>query len=158
MAVDMFLKLEGVQGESTSDKHKGEIEIMSFSWGMNQSTAQAGGAGAGKVSVQDFSFVKQLDTASPQLIELACRGQHVGEALLTLTKTGSKEQQQEYLKIKLTDILISSYQTGGTNSSIPSEQVSFNYSSIEVQAAELRPDGSIGGWKATGDCHFGGKR
>ena len=157
MAVDMFLKIDGVQGESTNSKHKGEIEVLSYSWGVSQSGTQAGsGAAAGKVTAQDFSIVKQLDTASPQLLELACRGEHVATALLTLSKAG--DQQQDYMKFKLTDIVISSYQTGGSGGSLPAEQVSFSFASVEVSAAEFRPDGSIGGWKETGDCHLSGRR
>ena len=158
MAVDMFLKLDGVQGESQDSKHKGEIEIMSFSWGVSQSGAAAHGAGggAGKVNVQDFSIVKLLDTASPELMEKVCRGEHIGSALLTLRKAGDGKDQQEYLKIKLTDVLVSSYQTGGGNGGVPAEQVSFSFQNVEVSAAEIRQDGSIGGWKNTTSCHFGG--
>lgn len=160
MAVDMFLKLDGIKGESTNDKHKDEIEVMSFSWGLSQQGALAhgNGAAAGKVSVQDFSFVKRLDTASPQLLEASCRGEHIGFGLLTLAKAGGDRGQQEYLKIKFSDILISSYQTGGSQGGDPAEQISLNFSNVEVSAAEIRPDGSIGGWKNTTSCHFGGKR
>ena len=155
MAVDMFLKIDGIMGESTDDKHKGEIQILSFSWGLNQTAGTAGGGGsaAGKVNLQDFSIVKQLDTATPQLLDRACRGEHIGEALLTLAKSGGT--QQDYLKIKLTDIVVSSYSTGGSNAGLPAEQVSFSYGDVEVSAAELRPDGSIGGWKTTTGCNFG---
>lgn len=155
MAVDMFFKIDGIQGESTSDKHKGEIEILSFSWGLNQTGAAAGGPGAaaGKVNLQDFSIVKQLDTATPQLLDRACRGEHIGSALLTLTRSG--DRQQDYLKIKLTDIVVSSYSTGGSNAGLPAEQVSFSFNEVEVSAAEVRPDGSIGGWRTTTGCDFG---
>lgn len=158
MAVDMFLKLDGVDGESTDSKHKGEIEVMSFSWGVsNSATAGRGGAATGKVSVNDFSIVKRLDTASPQLIEKICHGEHLGSGLLTLAKAG--EKPVDYLKIKLTDILISGYSTGGTSGAgEPVEQVSFSFQSVEVSAAEQRPDGSTGGWKSTTSCSFTGRR
>lgn len=157
MSVDMFLKIDGIEGESQSSKHKGEIEILSFTWGLSQTgSPRGGGGGAGKVNVQDFSIVKQLDTATPQLIELACRGEHVGSALLTLAKAGGNGGQ-EYLKIKLTDILVSSYSTGGSSSVMPAEQVSFSFQDVEIAAAEVRPDGSIGGWKTSTSCHFNGK-
>ena len=159
MAVDMFLKLDGIQGESRDNKHKGEIEILSFSWGVTNSTGQTGGgAGSGKVNVQDFSIVKQLDTTSPEFLEKACRGEHMGSGLLTLVRTGTgKGDQQEYLKIKLSDILVSSYQTGGANNAVPVEQVTFSFQNVEVYAAETRADGSIGGWKSGSTCGFGGK-
>ena len=156
MAVDMFLKIDGVEGESTDDKHKGEIEILSFSWGVSQSGGFGPGGGAGKVSSNDFAIVKRLDKATPQLLEKVCQGEHIGSALLTLAKAGG-DHRQEYLKIKLTDIIISSYQTSGASSGEPAEQVSFAFQSVEVSAAEIRQDGSIGGWKETAGCHFGGK-
>lgn len=158
MAVDMFLKLDGIKGESTNSKHKDEIEVMSFSWGLSQaSRAPGSGGAAGKVSVQDFSFVKRLDAASPLLIEASCRGDHIGSGLLTLAKAGDGKGQQEYLKIKFTDIIISSYQTGGSNAGDPAESVSLSFQNIEVSAAEINPDGSIGGWKNTTSCHFAGR-
>lgn len=154
MAVDMFLKIDGIQGESRDSKHKGEIEILSFSWGVSNSGGQTGGGGgAGKVTMQDFSIVKQLDTTSPELLERACRGEHMGSALLTLVRSGGgKSDQQEYLKIKLSDILISSYSTGGSNSTLPAEQVTFTFQTADVSAA----DGN-GGWKSGGTCGTGGK-
>jgi type VI secretion system secreted protein Hcp len=139
MAVDMFLKLEGVKGESVSDKHKGEIDILSFSWGLNQSgSVGGGGGGAGKVTVNDLSIVKQLDGASPQLMEMCCRGEHVGSATLTLSRLGHKEQTEDYFKVTMTDVLISSYQTGGSSNGVPAEQVSFQFGSVEVSSVDAK--------------------
>lgn len=156
MAVDMFLKLDGIDGESVNSKHKGAIEVLSFSWGVsNTETAGRGRASASEVSPTDFSIVKRLDTASPQLIEKICQGEHIGSGLLTLSRAGEKAPL-EYLKIKLNDILISGYQTGGSGGeSEPVEQVSFSFQSVEVSAAEQRKDGSIGGWKTSTSCSFG---
>jgi len=157
MAVDMFLKLDGVKGESQDSKHKGEIEIMSFSWGISQQSAVAhgSGGGAGKVSVSDFSIVKRIDTASPQLMEAVCQGQHLGSGLITLRKAG--ENQLEYLKIKLTDILISGYQTSGNSGTgEPAEQVTFSFQNVEVSATEQRADGKLGDVVTT-SCNFAGK-
>ena len=156
MAVDMFLKLDGIDGESADSKHKDEIEVLSFSWGVSSPAAGGrGGLSAGKVSSNDLSIVKRLDTSSPQLIEKICQGEHISSGLLTLQKAG--EKPVEYLKIKLTDILISGYSTGASGGGEPVEQVSFSFSGIEVSAAEQRPDGSIGSWKTTTTCSFGGK-
>jgi type VI secretion system secreted protein Hcp len=153
----MFLKLDGIDGESTDSKHKDEIEVLSFSWGVSNPAAEGrAGARAGKVSPSDFMIVKRLDTATPQLIQKICQGEHLGSALLTLQKSG--EKPLEYLKIKLTDILISGYSTGGNSGTgEPVEQVSFSFQSVEVSAAEQRPDGSTSGWKTTTTCGFGGK-
>src|SRR5687768_9548507 len=119
MAVDMFLKLDGIKGESQDSKHKGEIEIMSFSWGVSQTGAHAtgGGGGAGKVSMNDLSVMKELDSATPQFMEMICNGQAAPSGVLTLRKAG--EKPLEYLKIKITDVLISSYQTGGNGGGVP---------------------------------------
>lgn len=131
----MFLKLDGIDGESVDSKHKGEIDILSFSWGVSNSGAAGhGGASAGKVALNDFSIVKSLDKASPQLIEKIWQGEQLGSGLLTLRKAGDKPV--EYLKIKFSDVLISGYQTGGSGQSEPVEQVSFAFQSVEVSAAE----------------------
>ena len=142
MAVDMFLKIDGIDGESTANKHKGELELLSFSWGLSQSTSQTGGGGgAGKVSVQDFTVVKQMNNSSPLLMERACTGQHIPSVQLTLA---SKETKLEYMKIKLTDVLISSYSTGGggTGGAVPMDQVSFSFRGIDVQAIDHKGQAS----------------
>lgn len=137
MAVDMFLKISGIDGEASSHKHKGEIELLSWSWGLSQSATTGGGGGAGKVQVKDFVIVKTIDKSSPILMEACCTGQHIPEATLTLV---NKETQLEYLKIKMSDILISSYQTGGANGggAVPVDQVSFSFSQVNVQTADKR--------------------
>ena len=147
MAVDTFLKIEGIKGESTDDKHKGEIDIESFSWGATQSGTMAfgGGAGAGKVQLSDFHFTTKISKASPLLFLSCASGTHIKEATLTSRKAGGS--QQEYLIIKLNDILVSSYQSGGSSSSdqLPTDQFSLNYAKIEFTYKEQKPDGSLGG-------------
>lgn len=110
-SVDYFLKLEGVDGESTDDCHKGEIEILSWSWGATNAGAGAagGGGGAGKVSMQDFHFTASSSKASPQLFLSAATGKHHKEAVPVVRKSGGKDQV-DYYKITLSDVLISSYQ------------------------------------------------
>lgn len=145
--VDYFLKIAGIDGESADSKHKGEIEIESFSWGETQSgTAGHGaGAGAGKVVAQDFHFVKKMDKASPVLFIGCATGIHYKTAVLTTRKAGAG--QQEYLKITMEDVLISSYQTGGSAHSdiVPTEQISMNFHKLEISYKEQKPDGSLGG-------------
>jgi type VI secretion system secreted protein Hcp len=144
---DAFLKIDGIEGESQDSKHKGEIDLESFSWGATQTgTAVAGGGlGGGKVAMQDLHITKQVDKASPKLMLACANGDHIKSAVLTARKAG--KDQQEFLKITLTDVLVSSYQMGGTpsGSSIPMEQVSFNYSKIEKEYKEQKPDGTLGG-------------
>lgn len=145
MAVDYFLKIDGIPGESTDDKHKDEIDVVSWSWGESQSGAHAGGGGggAGKVAMQDFSFIMATNKASPKLFLSCATGKHIKEAILTCRKAGGK--QEEYYKVKMTDLLVSSYQTGGSaGSDLPSDNFSLNFSKIEVSYAPQKPDGSLG--------------
>lgn len=138
MAVDMFLKIDGIDGESIAHKHKGDIELLSFSWGLAQTRATSGGGGgAGKTQVQDFSIVKQMNSSSPLLMERCCTGEHIPSVTMTLV---NKETKEEYLKIKLTDVLISSYQTGGAGQggAVPMDQVSFNFRNVDIQASDKR--------------------
>src|SRR6187402_3524351 len=104
MAVDMFLKLDGIAGESKDKAHTGEIHIESFSWGMSQTGAHGsgGGGGAGKVSVHDISVTKLTDKSSCALMAALASGKHIKDGPITVRKAG--EKPLEYLKIKLTDI------------------------------------------------------
>src|SRR5574342_1218817 len=114
MAVDMFIKIGDIKGESVDSAHKDEIDVLAWSWGLSQSgtTHQGTGAGAGKVNVQDISFTKYIDKSSPVLMLYCCNGKHVPEATLTVRKAG--ENPLEYLIIKMTDLIISSCSTGGS--------------------------------------------
>lgn len=146
MAVDMFLKLDGIKGESTDSKHKEEIDILSFSFGVSQhgTSSTGGGAGAGKASFSDISIVKKADKSSPLLMQNCASGTHIKAALLTVRKAGGT--QQEYYKIKLTDLLVSSLQNSGTDGGeVPMENVSLNFAKIEFEYYEQTPSGGLGG-------------
>ena len=119
---DAFLKLDGIKGESADAKHKGEIDIESFSWGMSQTgvSATGGGGGAGKVKVHDISFVKRTDASSPLLFLNCASGAHIKEATFVVRKAGG--EQLEYLKIKLTDVLVSSYKPHGAQNAGPGDE------------------------------------
>jgi type VI secretion system secreted protein Hcp len=146
-AVDYFLKLDGIEGESADSKHKGEIDIQSFSWGATQSGtfAGGGGGGAGKVAMQDFHFVMQVNKASPKLMLACANGEHIPKAVMTCRKAG--KEQQEYMKWTFTDVLVSSYQTGGSGQSdvVPMDQISLNYAKVEFEYKEQKADGTLGG-------------
>jgi len=150
--VDFFLKIEGIEGESQDHKHKSEIDLESWSFGESQhGTSHAGGGGgAGKVSMQDFHFVMRVNKASPKLFLACATGEHIKKATLTCRKAG--KEQQEYLKWNFTDLLISSYQTGGSShgDALPVDQISFNFSKVEVEYKEQKPDGTLGGLVKTG--------
>ena len=145
--VDYFLKIDGIDGESTDSKHKNEIDVLSWSWGETQSGAMAGGGGggAGKVAMQDFHFVMKVNKASPKLLQACACGEHIKKAVLICRKAG--KDQQEYLKITLSDLIVSSYQTGGSSGSdiLPTDQISLNYSKIEFEYKEQKADGTLGG-------------
>lgn len=145
-AVDYFLKIDGIAGESTDAKHKGEIDIESWSWGATNSGSHAvgGGGGAGKVVMQDFHFVMRENKASPILMIACATGQHIKSAQLTCRKVGT--DQQEFLTIKFSDLLVSSYQTGGNNTGggvIPTDQIALNFSKIEYEYKAQKPDGTL---------------
>ncbi len=146
MAGDLFLKLAGVPGESKDHKHKGEIDIESWSWSMNQPAAfgGGGGGGAGKVNVSELNVSKGMDAASPKLMLYCCAGTHISDGLLTVRKAGDKPV--EYLKIKLTDILISSV-SHNCHGDRPSESLSLNFAKFQVEYTEQKEDGTAG--KAT---------
>lgn len=145
--VDYFLKIDGVEGESQDSKHKGEIDLESWSWGETNSgdAATRGGQGAGKVAMQDFHFVMRINKASPKVMLACADGEHIKKAILTCRKAG--KEQQEYLKITLSDLIVSSYQTGGSGGDgiVPVDQVSLNFSKIEYEYKEQKPDGTLGG-------------
>jgi type VI secretion system secreted protein Hcp len=122
-----FLKLDGISGESTDSKHKGEIELQSFSLASGGgSHASGGGGSAGKVHVQSFVITKVIDKASPMLFKAAGEGKHINGGVITFARKAGKGQQ-EYLKIKLTDILVSSYKSGVNGGSKPSEELTFTF-------------------------------
>jgi len=146
MAVDYFLKIDGIDGESADSTHKAEIDIESFSWGATQTGSHSGmgGGGAGKVAMQDFHFVMKTNKASPKLMEACATGQHIKKAVLTCRKAG--KEQQEYLKVTMSDLLVSSYQTGGTTGSdLPMDQISLNFSKVEQEYKEQKADGTLSG-------------
>ena len=151
MAFDAFLKFDPViEGGSTSSKHKGEIEVLSFSWNIKQTgtVGGGGGGGAGKAVPADFSIAKHVDKASPVLMVAVCSGEHFKEAVLTVEEPRGKGGDA-FLKIKLTDVLISGYQTGGGGTDVPTDQVSLNFSKVEIA---IRDD--QGSWANAESCDF----
>lgn len=142
-AVDYFLKIDGVEGESQDKTHPNEIQLQSWSWGeVNQGSMGAGGGGgSGKVAMQDFHFTMGVNKATPMLLIACATGDHIKSAILTCRKAG--KDQQEFLKYSFFDVFISSYQTGGSDS--PMEQCSFNFTKIQVDYKEQKIDGTLAG-------------
>lgn len=146
MAVDYFLKLDGIEGEAGQKGHEKEIEVLSWSWGETQtgSHGHGGGGGAGKVDMHDFSFSMKTCKASPKLMLNCATGEHIKKALLTCRKAGGK--QEEFIKIKFSDLLVSSFQIGGHGGDeIPTDQISLNFAKIEYEYYAQKKDGSLEG-------------
>lgn len=145
MAVDYFLKIDGIAGEAVDQKHKNEIQLEAFSWGaMNDPGPGMGvgaGAGAGKVRLQDFSFTMRVNKASPKLFLACAKGQHLKTATFTARREG--KAQQEFLVFKFTDVVVSSYQTSGTDDVIPMDSISLAFGKIEMEYKPEKADGSL---------------
>ena len=157
MAYNAFLKLTGVTGESTDSAHSGQIEIYSFSWGAsNPVTIGSGttGSGAGKVSVSSMSFMKKLDTSSPNLLKNCCIGDHFATGTLALCKAGGT--QETYLEYDMTEVYIESYQVSGSSGGddTPTESVSVTFAEVTMKYTPQLAGGGMGtmvtaGWNQT---------
>jgi type VI secretion system secreted protein Hcp len=146
MAVDMFLKLNGVAGESKDKTHTKEIDILAWTWGMSNSGSAhvGGGAGSGKVSVQDLSVTKYIDSSSAQIMLSCCDGTHFDTALLTVRKAGGADPV-EYLKINLQEVLITSVATGGEGGDDRlTENVTLNFAKVKVEYLPQEAKGGKG--------------
>jgi type VI secretion system secreted protein Hcp len=145
MAVDYFLKVDGVDGESTVEGHVGELEVSAWSWGESNTTSAAhgGGAGAGRVSMQDFHVTLKSGRASPKLFLACASGRHIREAVLTARKAG--ERPQEFLTYRLTDVLVSSYQIAGDAPSQdrPGDEIALAFGRIELEYRPQAADGTL---------------
>lgn len=143
---DMFLKLDGIDGESQDSKHKNEIQLQGFSFGAVQpgSASLSGGAGVGKVQIHDLSISKFVDKASVKLFQYCCNGKHVATATITSRKAGGT--QQEYLKVYLKEVLITNVQfTGSESHALPMESISLTFSSIKMEYHPQDEKGQAGG-------------
>ena len=152
MAFDIFLKVDGIKGESGDAQHREEIELASFSWGVSQqgSTSTGGGGGAGKANLQDLHVVMNVSQASPQLFLACAEGRHIRTAVLTCRRAGGRDQR-EFLRYSLSDVLVTSYQTSGQEEKgVPVDQVSFAYAQVKVEYWPQKADGSLGAPIAAG--------
>ena len=146
MAVDYFLKIDGIEGESADRSHKNEIDVLSWSWSETQSGTMAygGGGGAGKVQMQDFAFTMRACKASPKLLLHCANGKHISSATLIARKAG--ETQQEFLKVKFSDLLVSHFSTGGAGTDdVPIDSIALNFSKIEYEYRAQKSDGTLDG-------------
>lgn len=145
MAVDYYLKFDKITGESAAAKFDGNIDIESFSWGVtNTGNAVVGaGGGAGRASFQDIHFTASISKASPQLFQYCAEGKTPGNAVLTAIQAG--KDQLDFLSIKMWDVVISGYQTGGSVSDeLPKESFTLNFAKIEIDYKPQQPTGALG--------------
>jgi type VI secretion system secreted protein Hcp len=146
MAVDMFMEIEGVKGESQDKKHTKTIDVLAWSWGMSQSgtTHMGTGGGGGKVSVHDLSFTKYVDSATTQLMLFCANGKHLKEGKLYVRRAaGEKEGGLEYLIIKMNEIIVSSVSTGGSGGEDRfTENVTLNFAKVHVEYTPQKEDGT----------------
>jgi type VI secretion system secreted protein Hcp len=148
MAADMFLKIDGIPGESKDASHQDEIDIFSYTWGESQPVAPGsigpGGLSTGKVAMQDFHFAMQVNKASPKLFLACANGARIKNAILSVRRSGANPV--EFLKWTLTDITVASYQTAASvpSGELPTDQVSLRFTKIETEYTPVKPDGSLG--------------
>ena len=143
MAVDMFLKLDGIEGEAQDAEHGKEIDILAWSWGASQSgtTHMGAGGGGGKANIQDLSFTKYIDSATNLLMQRTFDGKHIPEGTLVVRKAGGTPL--DYVIIKMTDIMVTSVSTGGSGGEDRlTENVTLNFSKVEISYVPQKPDGS----------------
>jgi type VI secretion system secreted protein Hcp len=144
MASDIFAKIGDIKGESTDVKHKNEIEVLSWSWGVTQtgSSTHGGGGGAGKASFHDFNFTHHIDKASPLLMKSCATGAHIAEATITVRKAGAGKQ--EYLILKMTDVLIASVAMSvAADEATTAENVILQAGKVDLEYRAQKADGSL---------------
>lgn len=143
MASDIFAKLGDIKGESQDSKHKDEIEVLSYSWGVTNagSMAHGSGGGEGKATFHDLSFVHLVDKASPVLMQACATGNHIKEATITHRKSG--KGQQEYLIMKLNDVIVTGVTHGGSSDGGTTENVNLAFAKVSLEYKPQKPDGSL---------------
>lgn len=145
MAMDMFIRIGDVKGESTDKKHAGLIDVLAWSWGLSNSgtTHAGGGGGSGKANVQDLSITKYTDKSSPTLLGAAFSGKHFADAQLIVRKAGGKGAPIEYIKIEMTEVLITAVSSGGSGGEDRlTENVTLNFAKVKYEYTGQKPDGT----------------
>jgi type VI secretion system secreted protein Hcp len=145
MAVDIFAKIGDIKGEALDAKHKDEVEVLSYSWGVTNpgSMGYGGGGGEGKATFHDLSFVHNVDKASPVLMQACVLGTHFKEATITHRKSGTGKEPHEYMIVKMNDVIITGVTHGGGGGGPHSENVSISFSKVAVEYKPQKADGTL---------------
>ena len=154
MAIDMYLTIDGITGESQRLGHEGEIEVLSWSFGgSNTSSIGIGsGGGAGQVSLQDISLTKWVDASSPELFQAMCDGTHFPTGKLTMYKAGGAGMALAYLVLEFEEMFPTSVSTGGSGGEeVLTENVTFSFGKVTITYSEQAADGTamgdhVGSW------------
>lgn len=142
MAVDYFLKLDGVQGESQDEKHKNEIQVLSWSWGAANvsSVAGTGGSGAGKADLSDVSMMLNFDKSTPKFFKSVCAGSHIASGTLSAIKAGGNGKP--YLKVDFKEIFVTGLQMSAAGE-VPAVSLSFSYDEIKIDYSAQDEKGNM---------------
>jgi len=137
MAVNIHLKIDGIEGMSEVKGFEKQIQVEAWSWGMSMATnfgASTGGS-AGKVNLQDLNFTHMIDKSSPKLMEACCTGKHIKDAVIVFNKAGG-DAMVPFLKITMNDVLISSVQVGGSSNDTPMANVTIAFAEYKLEYQE----------------------
>jgi len=144
MSTDSHIKFDGVEGESTHKDHKGEIDVLSWSWNVSNNTSLAGGgSGKGKANPGDFVFTHTYDKASPVLAKQCASGKHFKTVKLTARKAG--EGQKDFLVVSMKEVFITAVSPSGGHGGEIIENVAFSYKDIEFDYKAQDDKGGLGG-------------
>ena len=145
MAIDTHIKFDGIQGESTHVDHKGEVEVLSWSWGVSRAGAVhvGGGSSVGKAQPADLHIMHNYDKASPLLAKKCAQGVHFPVVVLTTRKAG--EGQKDFLKITMKEVFITSVAPSGGGGGDIVESVSMSYGQIDFSYKPQNETGALGG-------------
>jgi len=143
-ATDIFMKIDGIPGESQDARHPNEIVLTGYSFDFTQSASPTagGGGGTGKVAISPFTATKPIDASSPRLALAVASGQHLRQVNITVRRSG--REQFEFLHIILTDVMISRFAQENTSAGMPEEVIGMTFATIEIEYIPQLPTGAAG--------------